>query len=101
MRYFRPRRSMLYSPAYNAHFLDKAQTLAADSIIMDLEETVIPEAKQTARDNAVPAQRKRNAGRRRDHLARGGGRRGKADHGHDRDPVRRVARRRNRRRVRT
>jgi citrate lyase subunit beta/citryl-CoA lyase len=55
MKYFRPRRSMLYSPAYNAHFLDKAQHLAADSIIMDLEETVIPEAKQVARDNVVRA----------------------------------------------
>jgi len=51
MEHFRPRRSMLYSPAYNARFLAKAQTLAADSIIMDLEETVIPEAKVTARDN--------------------------------------------------
>src|ERR1700684_1496371 len=64
MRYFRPRRSMLYSPAYNAHFLDKAQTLAADSIIMDLEETVIPEAKQTARDNVVRALQQHDYGNR-------------------------------------
>ncbi len=55
MKYFRPRRSMLYCPAYNARFLEKAQTLAADSLIMDLEETVIPEAKQAARDNVVHA----------------------------------------------
>jgi citrate lyase subunit beta/citryl-CoA lyase len=64
MKYFRPRRSMLYSPAYNAHFLDKAQTLAADSIIMDLEETVIPEAKQVARDNVVRALARNHYGNR-------------------------------------
>jgi citrate lyase subunit beta/citryl-CoA lyase len=64
MKYFRPRRSMLYSPAYNAHFLDKAQHLAADSIIMDLEETVIPEAKQTARDNVARALNQHDYGNR-------------------------------------
>jgi citrate lyase subunit beta/citryl-CoA lyase len=64
MKYFRPRRSMLYSPAYNARFLDKAQELAADSIIMDLEETVIPEAKQAARDNVVRALGRNQYGKR-------------------------------------
>jgi citrate lyase subunit beta / citryl-CoA lyase len=64
MKYFRPRRSMLYSPAYNAHFLEKAQALAADSLIMDLEETVIPEAKQTARDNIAYALKHHDYGNR-------------------------------------
>lgn len=64
MKHFRPRRSMLYSPAYNPRFLEKAQALAADSIIMDLEETVVPEAKQAARDNVVRALKQHKYGNR-------------------------------------
>ena len=64
MKHFRPRRSMLYAPAYNPRFLDKSQKLAADSVIMDLEETVVPEAKQAARDNVVRALQKNSYGNR-------------------------------------
>lgn len=55
MKYFRPRRSMLYSPAHNFRFLQKAATLAADCVIMDLEETIVPEQKENARQNICKA----------------------------------------------
>ncbi len=49
----RPRRSMLYMPASNARALEKAKTLAADSLILDLEDAVSPDAKPEARTNIV------------------------------------------------
>ncbi|MFZ4808809.1 MAG: HpcH/HpaI aldolase/citrate lyase family protein [Hyphomicrobiaceae bacterium] len=45
----RPRRSALYMPGSNARALEKAKALAADVIIMDLEDAVAPEMKDTAR----------------------------------------------------
>jgi citrate lyase subunit beta/citryl-CoA lyase len=45
----RPRRSMLYMPGANARALEKARTLAADSLIFDLEDAVAPDAKEAAR----------------------------------------------------
>ena len=50
----RPRRSVLYMPGSNARALEKAKTLAADGVILDLEDAVAPDAKVTAR-NAVAA----------------------------------------------
>lgn len=55
MRHFRPRRSMLYSPANKLRYLEKAATLPTDCVVMDLEETIVPEAKELARANAVRA----------------------------------------------
>ncbi|QTD55882.1 HpcH/HpaI aldolase/citrate lyase family protein [Parasphingorhabdus cellanae] len=52
---FRPRRSCLYMPASNARALEKAKTLAADTIILDLEDAVAPDAKTSARDAACQA----------------------------------------------
>src|SRR5262245_37729511 len=46
---FRPRRSVLYMPGSNARALDKAKTIAADALILDLEDAVAPEAKEMAR----------------------------------------------------
>lgn len=46
---FRPRRSALYMPGSNARALDKARTLAADTLILDLEDAVAPERKAEAR----------------------------------------------------
>ncbi|MEN8878382.1 CoA ester lyase [uncultured Hyphomonas sp.] len=46
----RPRRSCLYMPGANERALEKAKTLPADTVIMDLEDAVAPEAKETARD---------------------------------------------------
>ncbi len=45
----RPRRSVLYMPGANARALEKARTLPADGIIIDLEDAVAPEAKDAAR----------------------------------------------------
>lgn len=54
----RPRRSVLYMPGANERALEKAKTLPADSLILDLEDAVAPEAKAEARErvcNAVKA----------------------------------------------
>ena len=45
----RPRRSVLYMPGANTKALEKAKTLAADVVILDLEDAVAPEAKEDAR----------------------------------------------------
>ena len=45
----RPRRSVLYMPGSNARALEKAATLPADGLILDLEDSVAPEAKAAAR----------------------------------------------------
>jgi citrate lyase subunit beta / citryl-CoA lyase len=49
----RPRRSALYMPGSNARALEKAKTLAADVLILDLEDSVAPEAKPAARRQVV------------------------------------------------
>lgn len=46
---FRPRRSCLYMPGANARALEKAKSLPADMLILDLEDAVAPEAKVDAR----------------------------------------------------
>ena len=46
----RPRRSMLYMPGSNARALEKAKTLPADGVILDLEDSVAPDAKAAARE---------------------------------------------------
>jgi citrate lyase subunit beta/citryl-CoA lyase len=51
----RPRRSVLYMPGSNKRALDKARTLPADALIMDLEDAVAPEAKNAARENVIAA----------------------------------------------
>jgi citrate lyase subunit beta/citryl-CoA lyase len=51
----RPRRSVLYMPGSNARALEKARTLAADGIILDLEDSVAPEAKEAARAQVTEA----------------------------------------------
>jgi citrate lyase subunit beta/citryl-CoA lyase len=51
----RPRRSVLYMPGSNARALEKAKTLAVDGVILDLEDAVAPDAKETARAQVVAA----------------------------------------------
>lgn len=46
----RPRRSCLYMPGANERALEKAKTLAADTVILDLEDAVAPDAKDAARE---------------------------------------------------
>ena len=53
----RPRRSALYLPASNARALEKARSLPADVIILDLEDAVAPDLKGSARAAAVAAMR--------------------------------------------
>ena len=51
----RPRRSVLYMPGANQRALEKARGLAADALILDLEDAVAPEAKDHARAQVVDA----------------------------------------------
>jgi len=46
---FRPRRSVLYMPGSNARAIEKARTLPADGVVLDLEDAVAPEAKEQSR----------------------------------------------------
>ena len=60
----RPRRSVLYLPGSNARALAKAAALPADALILDLEDSVTPDAKEAARSQAVDAVRAGAFGRR-------------------------------------
>lgn len=60
----RPRRSALYLPASNARAIEKARSLPADVVILDLEDAVAPEAKEAAREAAVAAVREGGFGAR-------------------------------------
>jgi citrate lyase subunit beta / citryl-CoA lyase len=51
----RPRRSVLYMPGSNARALEKAKTLTVDGVILDLEDSVAPEAKEAARRQVAEA----------------------------------------------
>ena len=51
----RPRRSALYMPGANAKALEKAKTLPADAVILDLEDAVAPDAKHEARAGVATA----------------------------------------------
>lgn len=50
-----PRRSLLYMPGSNPRALDKARSLPADGLILDLEDAVAPDAKALAREQIVAA----------------------------------------------
>ncbi|MGH3438642.1 MAG: HpcH/HpaI aldolase/citrate lyase family protein [Sciscionella sp.] len=51
----RPRRSVLYMPGANERALQKAKTLPADALILDLEDAVAPDAKASARERVCAA----------------------------------------------
>jgi len=51
----RPRRSVLYMPGANERALEKAKTLPADALILDLEDAVAPDAKVEARARVCAA----------------------------------------------
>jgi citrate lyase subunit beta/citryl-CoA lyase len=51
----RPRRSALYMPGGNARALEKARSLPVDVVILDLEDSVAPDAKAEARALACEA----------------------------------------------
>jgi citrate lyase subunit beta/citryl-CoA lyase len=52
---FRPRRSVLYMPGSNARAIEKARSLPADGVILDLEDAVAPDAKAQARQQVADA----------------------------------------------
>ncbi|WP_084420812.1 HpcH/HpaI aldolase/citrate lyase family protein [Henriciella litoralis] len=51
----RPRRSCLYMPGANSRALEKAKSLPADVVILDLEDAVAPDAKIEARKTVCDA----------------------------------------------
>ena len=51
----RPRRSVLYMPGSNPRALEKARELPADVLILDLEDSVAPDAKAQGRENILKA----------------------------------------------
>ncbi len=64
MTTIRPRRSALYMPGSNARALEKAREIAADVLILDLEDAVAPDAKATAREQVCAAVKAGGYGRR-------------------------------------
>lgn len=53
----RPRRSVLYMPGSRARALEKARTLAADALILDLEDATPPDEKEAARSLVIEEMR--------------------------------------------
>jgi citrate lyase subunit beta/citryl-CoA lyase len=51
----RPRRSLLFMPGSNARALEKGRNLPADGLILDLEDSVAPDAKAAAREQIAQA----------------------------------------------
>ena len=64
MTAYRPRRAMLYVPACVPRFLAKGRGLKVDSLIFDLEESVLVARKAEARRNVVEALRQGGYGQR-------------------------------------
>lgn len=64
MTTIRPRRSVLYMPGSNARALEKARTLPADALILDLEDAVAPDAKELARQQVCDAVKAKGFGKR-------------------------------------
>ena len=60
----RPRRSCLYMPGSNARALEKARALPADTLILDLEDAVAPDAKAMARNQVAAAAKAGGFGKR-------------------------------------
>ncbi len=60
----RPRRSVLYMPGANARAMEKARTLPADALILDMEDAVAPDAKELARAQIASVVGERGFGRR-------------------------------------
>jgi (3S)-malyl-CoA thioesterase len=60
-----PYRSVLYMPGSNPRALEKAKTLAADALILDLEDAVAPDEKPRARGLVCEAVRGGGYGRRK------------------------------------
>ncbi|KQT37398.1 citryl-CoA lyase [Methylophilus sp. Leaf459] len=55
---------MLYVPGCNTHYLERARTLAADSVILDLGDPILIDAKLQSRENVVQAVKQGGYGKR-------------------------------------
>lgn len=64
MSEFTPLRSVLYMPSSNARALEKAKSIPCDALILDLEDAVAPDAKESAREAACAAVTSGEYGRR-------------------------------------
>ncbi|TXJ06649.1 MAG: CoA ester lyase [Aeromicrobium sp.] len=60
----RPRRSVLYMPGANERALEKAKSIDADALILDLEDSVAPDSKIAGRENVCAAVRSGEYGHR-------------------------------------
>ena len=54
-KFYRPRRSMLYVPGCNPRFINKARSLIVDSVILDLGNPILVDAKEASRKYVVEA----------------------------------------------
>ena len=61
---YQPRRSVLYKPSSNKRALEKTKTLPVDTLILDLENTVGPRDKKTARAKTCAAMQSGDYGHR-------------------------------------
>ena len=61
---YTPLRSVLYMPSSNARALEKARSIPCDALILDLEDAVAPDAKESAREAACAAVASGEYGRR-------------------------------------
>ena len=61
---YKPRRSALYMPAANARAMEKAQSIDADVLLLDLEDAVAVDQKQQARESLAYALNTHDYGRR-------------------------------------
>ncbi len=61
---FRPRRSVLYMPGSNVRAIEKARTLDVDGVILDLEDSVAPDVKASARSQLAAEVKKGGFGAR-------------------------------------
>lgn len=62
--HFRPRRSALYVPGCNQHYLERARTLPADALVLDLGDPIFVTSKIESRKNVVAAVKKGGYGAR-------------------------------------
>jgi citrate lyase subunit beta/citryl-CoA lyase len=62
--HIRPRRSVLYMPGSNARAMEKARSIPADALILDLEDAVAPDMKDMARQQVIDAVTARGFGKR-------------------------------------
>ena len=63
-KFYRPRRSMLYVPGCNPRYINKARSLIVDSVILDLGNPILVEAKEASRKYVVEAVRQGGYGSR-------------------------------------